>query len=49
MAKESYAESWFYLFLLLIGQTEHVDDLYDSNMKNQQMLHMLWMFFACLA
>jgi hypothetical protein len=30
MAKESYAESGLYLFLLLIGQTEHVDDLYDQ-------------------
>ncbi len=29
MAEESYAESTFYPFLLLVGQTEHVEDLYD--------------------
>lgn len=29
LAEESYPESILYPFLLLIGQTEHVNDLYD--------------------
>jgi hypothetical protein len=29
MAKQSYTESTLYLFLLLIGQAERVNDLYE--------------------